>query len=98
VATASVRADARTRQSDKMSSRLNSSLGAAERSGRRGGEDFWAETVDTEGRSANHIHQSDNVVRMSERLTMRHKAKSKRKLNHLGGADHISSSIRYALR
>src|SRR5699024_6213293 len=86
VATASVRADARTRQSDKMSSRLNSSLGAAERSGRRGGEDFWAETVDTEGRSTNYIHQSDNVVRMSERFTMRHKPKSHRKLALFGAS------------
>src|SRR5699024_11546079 len=71
VTIASVRVDARTRQRDKVSSRLNSSLGAAERSRRRGGEDFWSETVDTGGRSANHIHQSDNVVRMIERFTMR---------------------------
>src|SRR5699024_3679809 len=55
-------------------------LGAAERSRRRGGEDFWSETVDTGGRSANHIHQSDNVVRMIERFTMRHYLKSHRKL------------------
>src|SRR5699024_9912422 len=86
VTIASVRVDARTRQRDKLSSRLTSSLGAAERSRRRGGEDFWSETVDTGGRSANHIHQSDNVVRMIERFTMRHYLKSHRKLALLGAS------------
>src|SRR5699024_11684896 len=91
VTIASVRVDARTRQRDKVFSRLNSSLGAAERSRRRGGEDFWPETVDTGGRSANHIHQSDNVVRMIERFTMRHYLKSHRKLAIFGASVAISA-------
>src|SRR5699024_7235884 len=86
VTIASARVDARTWQRDKVSSRLNSSLGAAERSRRRGGEDFRSETVYTGGRSANHIHQSDNVVRMIERFTMRHYLKSHRKLALLGAS------------